>query len=552
MIQTHRTLESIAACSGITACLSEGETECSFLSKQCPPCVYALSGGDFSCYTRKETGKCPFSGTYAECDMAAIKSLNSGTSGTATTPSTEPRTTNTPVSESTLIPPSGTPASRNGNLKNTGQTDTKNNSFSTAIEATTGPPPATLDRLSPTETPATPPPDSDPIESPAAPSSSLDPPESPATPSSSLDPSESPATPEFDLNLDKSPVTPSAGSLDSNESLKNVPGEKVMVNSVKSSASAPTAGNMVLVGGAVALVAVVMVFVVRRSLTKKKLGASNGNTVSSGHNSAWSDRTLDTDASGRNIYATYEYKNDDKSKDITMLSDSQASSTFSSGFHGKPATDSRTTADFSNFGGNAKYYADYSVSSGPDHATANAAAGVGADAPLHFSNKSAHSNTKKNNNFVDVTGSSSSMRGSDLELRRAGQHPLTVSQLMPKAIREDQEEGSGTRRRPESKQYDAAQAPFYHLQTAKSAVSPHGSSQMFDVSTTSSMYDIVDPMTMRDVESRSTEMYAVDNQYPKFSFASSAASSGIYDGDWSEDESIDGSRVHEHVVEHMI
>ena len=72
------------------------------------------------------------------------------------------------------------------------------------------------------------------------------------------------------------------------------------------------------------------------------------------------------------------------------------------------------------------------------------------------------------------------------------------------------------------------------------------------VSTASSMrsdYDIVDPITMQDVEARSTEMVAHDHRYPRFSFESET---DLCDRSSSEgDESIDVERLH-NGVEHMI
>lgn len=287
----------------------------------------------------------------------------------------------------------------------------------------------------------------------------------------------------------------------------------------------------------------VVIFVFRR--TKKnvsKLAASRDGTVASGHNnSAWSDRTLDSNESGGdNLYSTYNYRAEDKSQDISILADSQGST--ASGDLDHSASSLRPTADFSNYGGtshyltSSQYYVDYSVSTGPDLDIPTA---TFVQNPTNRSNQSTMALTKTNNHFVDVTGSSTSMRGSELDPVL----PLTVSQLLPQAIDEGQEEGYKAPYRHGTKQ-----AFKTTRQQASSARKPH----LLGVSMASSTYDIVDPMTMLDVETRSTEMHVEDSQYPKFSFESSTSSADIYDGDWSEVESNGGSRVQFDAVEHMI
>ncbi|POM64575.1 Hypothetical protein PHPALM_19881 [Phytophthora palmivora] len=281
------------------------------------------------------------------------------------------------------------------------------------------------------------------------------------------------------------------------------------------------------------------------------MAATQERTVSS-HNSAWSDRTLGTGTSGGNLYSTYSYKDESgKGNGITMMSDSQASSTYD----GQSGSSPRSMADFSNYGDNSQYaqnsqyYSDYSVSTGPEMMAAGAVAGAG----HHYANNSGPPPTQTSSNFVDVTASSATMRESELDSIRSGQQPMTMSQLMPTAIDEDAEEAYATRRKPGNMQYGVAQPTAYNFQTANAVPPSSRKPQIFGASTASSMrsdYDIVDPITMRDVEARNTEMLAEDSRYPKFSFESEASSVDIYDGSSSEEES-DDERVR-HGEEHTI
>jgi hypothetical protein len=302
---------------------------------------------------------------------------------------------------------------------------------------------------------------------------------------------------------------------------------------------------LALIGGAVVLVVVVIAFIARRvSKKKKKMYATQEHTVSS-HNSAWSDRTLNTGNSGGNLYSTYSYKNEGgKGNDISIMSDSQASSTYGPGYPGQPGSKQRSTADFSNFGGHSQYtedsqyYSDYSVSTGPELLAAGAVAGT----QPHYANNGVPPSTRAGNHFVDVTATSAS-RDSELDSMRSGQQPLTVSQLMPTAFEEDEEEAYATRRKPAHYQPSTrgADPRAYNLQAG--AVPPSSrkpqifaTSGVSDVSSMRSDYDIVDPITMQEVEARNTEMLAEDSRYPKFSFESE---SDIYDGSSSGEESDD-------------
>ncbi|KAG2780709.1 hypothetical protein JG687_00008641 [Phytophthora cactorum] len=484
----------MATCSGVTTCLSEGSTECDLTSETCPPCVYALTGGDYSCYSRDTSGECPFSGTYAECDQSSTSTTNKSSSKSSDSGSTPTPTTKTPAK--TTATPTEAPTDAPTPAPETSAPDTSDNTNSQT----------STDDTSSTTTATT-------------------------APSTSTTSSDSDAT--------QTSYTPSSAS----------GAEQALTSNTTSTSGSPKIVSLALIGGAVVLVVIVIAFVARRVMKKKKMSATQEHTVSSGHNSAWSDRTLGTGTSGGNLYSTYSYKDEaGKGNGITMLSDSQASSTY-----GPAYPEQRSTADFSNYGGdsqyaqNSQYYSDYSVSTGPELMAAGTAAGAAAG--HHYANSSVPPSSGAGGNFVDVTASSTSMRQSELDSVRSGQQPLTVSQLMPTAINEDEEEAYATRRRPGNQQ-----PPAYNLYTANAAVPPSSRKpQAFGVSTASSMrsdYDIVDPITMRDVEQRNTEMLAEDSRYPKFSFESEASSADIYDGDSSEEESSDDERVRhgEHTI----
>ncbi|KAI9988416.1 hypothetical protein PInf_021819 [Phytophthora infestans] len=454
----------MAACSGVTTCLSEGSTECNLTSETCPPCVYALTGGDYSCYSRDTSGECPFSGMYAECDKSSTttnKSSSKSNSGETTpTPTTKTpaKATETPTEAPTDAPTAAPETSAPDATDNTNsQTPTEDDASTT--KATTAP---------------------------------------------------STSTTSSDTDATQTSYTPSSAS----------GAEHTLTSNTSSTSGSPKIVSLALIGGAVVLVVIVIAFVARRVMKKKKMAASQERTVSSGHNSAWSDRTLGSGTSGVNLYSTYSYKDEaGKGNGISMLSDSQASSAYSA---------ERPTADFSNYGENSQYaqnsqyYADYSVSTGPELMAAGAVAGAG-------------------HHYANTVGR-----------RPAGQaQPLTVSQLMPTAIHEDEEEAYATRQRPGNQQYLGAQ-PTYNLYTANAVPPSSRKPQVFGASTASSMrsdYDIVDPLTMHDVEQRDTEMLAEENRYPKFSFESEASSADLYDGDSSEEES-DDERVRH--GEHMI
>ncbi|KAG7396600.1 hypothetical protein PHYBOEH_002020 [Phytophthora boehmeriae] len=178
----------------------------------------------------------------------------------------------------------------------------------------------------------------------------------------------------------------------------------------------------------------------------------------------------------------------------------------------------------SKYGGDSQYFSEYSVSTGPEIA--------------------GPSRVTTNHHFVDIN----SMANTNTEVHKhSGEHPLTVSQLStrqraPMAIAEDEEEYHSGGRRPAPK-YGSGRSNEGRRHQSPPPPPPYTDSIRqqagFGVSTASSMrsdYDIVDPITMRDVEQRNTEMLMEDSRYPKFSFASDA--SDIYDDsrDSSEEE----------------
>ncbi|CAI5727375.1 unnamed protein product [Peronospora destructor] len=79
-------------CSDVTICLAEGgSTQCIVLpdnANDCPPCMYAITGGGYSCYTRKNE-RCPFAPTFAVCE----KSNSNSTPRSNSNDNTRKRTT---------------------------------------------------------------------------------------------------------------------------------------------------------------------------------------------------------------------------------------------------------------------------------------------------------------------------------------------------------------------------------------------------------------------------------------------------------------------------
>ncbi|GMF15541.1 unnamed protein product [Phytophthora lilii] len=509
MIRTRRSLKAMATCSDVTTCLSEGSTECTLASETCPPCVYALTGGDYSCYSRDTSGDCPFSGTYAECD----KSSSTSTSKTSRTSSGS--------SDST-------PAAKK-------KTPTKTPTAATEAPATEAP----ATEAPATEAPATEAPATQKTSAPETSSST----NSKGVTDEGTSSTRATTSPSATTSSTNSDVTQSSTLTSNSDS--NSGAEKALTSNTTATTGSPAVVNLALVGGAVVLVVIVIAFVARRVVRKKKMAHTQEQTISS-NNSAWSDRTLGTGASGGNLYSTYSYKDEaSKGTGMSMMSESQASSTYGPGYNGQPGSSPRSTADFSNFGGNAQfaensqYYSDYSVSTGPELLAAAAVAG----AQHHYANNGVPPSTRAGNNFVDAT---SMNRVSDLDSMRSGQQPLTVSQLMPTAIEEDEEEAYASRR-PAARAYNLHTTPSPAIPPTSLKPQIFAASGVSDASSMRSDYDIVDPITMRDVEARNTEMLAEDGRYPKFSFESEA---DIYDGSSSEEESSDDERLRqgEHTI----
>ncbi|GMF50067.1 unnamed protein product [Phytophthora fragariaefolia] len=508
----------MAACSDVTTCLSEGSTECSLSSETCPPCVYALTGGDYSCYSRDTSGDCPFSGTYAECDKSSSYSSTKKSTSTDkdksgdTTPTPTTKTpAKTTAAPSTSTDDSSTPAT------STPETSTPETSAPETIasdNADTG----TTGTTGTTDTTGT-----------ASSQTNSD--DSTSTTQGGTTPSTTTASSDSD-------VTQSSQATSNSVSDKGT--EQALTSSTATTSGSPAVVNLALIGGAVMLVVIVIAFVARRA-SKKKMAHTQERTISS-QNSAWSDRTLGTATSGGNLYSTYSYK-DEGGVGKSYGSDSQASSTYGPAYPGQMAhseASPRPTADFSTYGSESQYsensqYSDYGVSTGPELLPVGAVAG-------HYGDTNMPPSATGPSSFVNVTATSAN-RGSELDSMRSGHYPLTVSQLMPTAIDEDEEDAYANRR---------AAPRGYNMPTA---VPPSTRNPQIyaasGVSATSSMrsdYDIVDPITMQDVEARNTEMMAENGQYPKFSFESEA---DIYDGGSSSgEESSDDERVRhgEHTI----
>uniref|UniRef100_M4B2Q8 Uncharacterized protein n=1 Tax=Hyaloperonospora arabidopsidis (strain Emoy2) TaxID=559515 RepID=M4B2Q8_HYAAE len=464
----HRSLKATWTCSEeVTACYAEGSDPCEVGKQECPPCMYALSGGEFSCYSRNKTEDCPFADAH-ECDKpkSKHKSTKSSSSDGASRSSGQHTTGKTPEKEEE---PDGGPASSNPSFGHT-----------------------------------------------ISPDNTLPPPSIPM------------------------PYTHSDATQPSSQAAQSNEAGQALTHDNTTTKGSPTTVQYVLISGAILLVLLLIVFLARHlneKKKKKKMMKRNQDPTVMSRNSQWSDRTFDTEGTGGHMYSAYSYETD-PSQEITMLADSQASSTYDAS-----ASFSRSTADFSNFGGKSQfaesspYYCDYGVSTGPDVVANNG--------PRHYGNNGLPPvPLQASGNFVDVTASSANCRPYEMGVMRAEYHPLTVSQLMPTAGGGVEAKDKATASRPKLTSYDFAKPPPGSRQIPFFGVS--------GVSTASSMrsdYDIVDPITMRDVEARNTEMLAQDNRYPKFSFESEV---GIYDRSSSEgDDSNEGERVH-HGEEHMI
>ncbi|CAI5707430.1 hypothetical protein KXD40_007694 [Peronospora effusa] len=469
-------------CSDVKVCLAEGgSTQCIVLpgnANDCPPCMYAITGGGYSCYTRKNE-ECPFAPIFALCEKSTSTSPSESSNSKDNTPKSTSKPTEAPAAPGPETPTSETSTPEESNTKTpettdpTTDKDTSNDSKSFAS----------------------------------------------GTPSSN-----DAATPNG-LDTTQSSEIPFSNTSDAT----------ILSNTTAASSPSHTI-SLALVGGAAVLVVLVIVFIARRLAKKKNEKVKKLDRTVSMRDSQQSDGTLSSGASSANMYSTYHYKIEgDNGNGISMMTDSQGNSTYGPNYadqttHSGPS--SRLMTDFSNYGQPqlSKNSHFYSVNTG-----------MGVNGSQHYANNEMPTPlTQAGSHFVNVTTSSL-----DSNRSRSGEHPLTVSQLMSTAA-----VGGPDKEAYESRQ-QAGSLVYGHVppRAFDSAISQ--SNIQFGVSTTSSIrsdYDIVDPVTMREVEVRGSEMVAQANCYPKFSFESEV---DIYDGESSEEESSDDGQPR-HVVEHTI
>lgn len=66
--------QSTARLCARATCFAEGAAECDRASASCPPCMYEITGGGISCYS-KEGGACPFPDPLVDCRECALPSM---------------------------------------------------------------------------------------------------------------------------------------------------------------------------------------------------------------------------------------------------------------------------------------------------------------------------------------------------------------------------------------------------------------------------------------------------------------------------------------------
>ncbi|CAH0479903.1 unnamed protein product [Peronospora belbahrii] len=468
----------MVTCSVVKTCLAEGSTLCNPTSQKCPPCVYALAGGDYSCYTRDKKGDCPFAETFAECDKSTSTSNKSASDSNSdkTPEETKDKSKEVSVTTDSVTAPE-MPTSDTDSTIDEARSNDINSDTTSSLPTATSP---TLDDSKPTQPPIKPP---------------------------------------SDVSESSSVPIPIANTDDTSSSLSTT--------------------NLALIIAAVVLALILIAFIARRMTKKKKMAHKLENTAST-QGSQRSNRTHTSGVSSENIYSTYGYTSGaTKDNGITMLSDSQASSTYGPDYNDQLShigASPRSMADFSNYDGDSLYSEDsqyFSVSTGPQN--------------LYANNKLPLPLTKAGQSFVDVTAPLRNNRPLELDSMHT-ELPLTVSQLMPTAVGgKCRNKAYAVRQKPGSIQYGHVQPTAYDSAMPQS----HRQPQIFGLSTASSMrsdYDIVDPLTMRDAEARNTEILAEENFFPKFSFESEADmdDESSSDGENSGDERVQG------MAEHMI
>ncbi|KAI9914974.1 hypothetical protein PsorP6_006978 [Peronosclerospora sorghi] len=486
----------MAASCKVTKCLGEGSDECLLSSKKCPPCMYALTGGDYSCYSRDAAGSCPFPDVEAECDKP---------------------------SSATTVP--SLPASTTRSSPSTNNTTT---STSDASGATNNAPKAPLD--TPKPAPNAP-----------SPETAKPPPATPTTPATTTASEAAPSTPDTPpVALDAGtvttsiPPTPSLGPSfrpNATASSSPSPAERTWTNKTtgtSSPATSPALVDLILVGGLLVLILILIFVVVRRMVAKKKLARTGQRTVtSSSQASQWSHRNLTADISRTHLYSTYSYKDEEGGGGGPILAASQGSSTYSGDYRdakqGRGGTQP-PLGDFSRYGHTPSHFVPPSTS--PYYATYSVSTGPGVQGGSHGT-----ASTQSTANFINVTATSGQhVVGPDMDSTRSGGHPLTVSQLMPTGFAGDDRASSSSSSSSSCVATTTTEPLQYgHVPptVCDSGIAPTSSQgktpPRFGVSTVSSTrsdYDIVDPITMHDVEARNTEMLAEASHYPKFSMES--------------------------------
>lgn len=66
-------------CSTVT-CIANGESECDRSSESCPPCMYLLTTGSYSCYDLVD-GACPYDEAYTTCGAFGLAGFAFGSRG---------------------------------------------------------------------------------------------------------------------------------------------------------------------------------------------------------------------------------------------------------------------------------------------------------------------------------------------------------------------------------------------------------------------------------------------------------------------------------------
>ncbi|CAI5727430.1 unnamed protein product [Peronospora destructor] len=531
-------------CSDVTICLAEGgSTQCIVLpdnANDCPPCMYAIMGGGYSCYTRKNE-RCPFAPTFAVCEKSnsdstprsnsndsTRKRTTKSTKAPAMDPAPAPETPTSGIS----TPETSTSGTSTPETSTSGTSTPETSTSGTSTPETSTPETSTSGTwTSETWTPETQIPET---------STSEESTSGIQTPETSTDSTTNNDTSNYSKSITPGPLaSPTTSTGSSATQFSDGSPATILSNTTTASSPSHMVASLALVGVAAVLVVLVILFIAHRVMKKKKKVKKLDRAMSM-RDSHQSDGTLSSGASSANLYSTYRYKIEGGTANGTsMLTDSQANSTYGPDYadqtiHSGPS--SRRMADFSSdephFSKNSRFY--------------SVGTGMGVNGQQHYANNEVPTPlTQAGSRFVNVISSLVSTRSIGLDSPRSREHPLTVSQLtVTAAVGGHDEEAYKTRQKAGSLVY--GQVPPRAFDSAISR-----SNKQFGASTASSMrsdYDIVDSVIMREVEVRNSEMLAQANCYPKFSLESEVS---IYDDESSEEESSDDGQLR-HVVEHTI